>query len=139
MSNKFEEQIVDIRIVGVRPKSYLIYLFILFSIFVIIYFYLVFAKFILMMKMRLVVDIKVVQVVLEARMLIGRILIRFENLKNQFKLELNQNQKQIQFLNLRKSQVVLEARPPGPDEYLKFMVLVCLKKNQKNHPFRQKE
>merc|ERR1712131_124544 len=76
----------------------------------------VFAKFIPMTKTRLVVVIKVVLVVLEVRMLIGRILIRFENLKNQFKLELNQNQKQIQFLNL-----------------------LLLKKNQKNHPFRQKE
>ena len=63
-------------------------------------------KFIPMMKTPLVGDIKVALVVSEARMLIGRILILLENLKSQFKLELNQNQKSIQFLNLRKSKMV---------------------------------
>ena len=67
--------------------------------------YLAFVKFIPTTKMPLVADIKVVLVVLEAKMLIGPILILSENLKNLFKLELNQNQKQIQFSNLSKSKV----------------------------------
>ena len=60
-------------------------------------------KFIPMTKTQLVVDTKVALVVSEARTLIGPILILLENLRNRFKLELNQNQKSIQFLNLRKS------------------------------------
>ena len=60
-------------------------------------------KFIPMTKTQLVVGIKVALVVSEARTLIGPILIHLENLKSRFKLELNQNQKSIQFLNLRKS------------------------------------
>ena len=63
-------------------------------------------KFILTTKTRLVADTRVVLVVLEARMLIGPILILSENLKNLFKLELNQNQKLIQFLNHSKSKVL---------------------------------
>ena len=59
-------------------------------------------KFIPMTKTQLVVGIKVALVVSEARTLIGPILIHLENLKSRFKLELNQNQKSIQFLNLRK-------------------------------------